>query len=432
MRKFNILFIIFCIWLFLSTTILFADSGVLILLNNGKKYIIPSEELDHIEFFYEQDENKDQNNSSGSHVNTNVTFNYKYHIQTPDNTMDDWFDTQVGTVCLYVFNDKDEFLFQKSVINTVGDTGNNSIAFTEDELKPGQTYKLGAFCLGDKLGYDHSILSPGYRLLNDLVPLSSKLEDLILKLVSDKNESGYNIVDYKAYFSENDSKLDTLWTTRSGNIISVTIPQVHSSTASTEDILLNIDIPLMKITNSIKINLVSDNFNTGTHVDDYEFVIDFPKGNDLIGLYGDLNPSQSILYRPLRKAVRSYNSKTYSSLYDSEKENGGFHNSGGNINAEAPQMSISADFGLSRLMADDKSYLKIINKTSGQVIFILDNLSDWLADYFNSPYSNQEFLDREYDFSIDIQIDEQDNWIMLQAGCSGLGWGKRLYNYVLQ
>lgn len=434
MKKIYTIFLIFSVFIIFFAALTYAESGVIVLLNNGKKYFIPSDNIDHIEFTYERNDNEDQTNSTNFHVNTNINFNYKYHLQNGEAGVDDWFDAQVGTVCLYIFNDKDEYLFQRDIINS-GDADliNKSITFTKDELRPGETYKLGVFALGNKKGYNNSLLSPGYRLLNNMVPFSSKIEDFILKIDSDKDESGNSIVNYKKYFFGNDSKLDTLWTTQSENIISVTIPQLSSSPGlPEEEITLNIDLPLMRITNSIKINLISDTFDKETDVEDYEFVMEFPQGNDLIGLAGNLTPNGGVVYYPLRKAIKTYTPKSSMGIYDSEKENGGFFKYEENLDTDAGRYSLSSDFGLSRLMSNDKSVLKIIKKSSGQIICMLEDFSARLADYFNTSFTSQEFLDREYDFSIDLQIDNQENLVMMQAGCEGLGWGKRVYYYDIQ
>lgn len=427
MGKKYIIFLGSLLFIICFVSILYAESGVVLFLNNGKKYFIPSKDIDHIEFVSEKNANDNQNNSSNFHIFTNVNFNYNYHINDPDSGIKDWFDTQVGTVCLYVFNDQDEFLFQRDLINIGGENSTNrAILFTENDFKPGETYKLGAFGLGNKKGYENSLLSPGYRLINSMIPLSSKIEDLILKIDSDKDEFGNNVVNYKDYFSANESKLDTLWITQPGDLISVTIPQLNSSSDLTEDISLNINIPLMRITNSIKINLFSDSFNKDTNVEHYEFVIDFPNGNDLIGLYGDLTPNADITYYPIRKAIKANTLKAPHSIYDSEKENGGFFKYEENLDIDAGSYSLSAEFSLSRLMSNDKSVLKIINKSSGQEVVVLENLSYWLSYYFETSFNNQEFLDREYDFSIDLRMDSQDHILMFQVGCAGLGWGYRM------
>ncbi|MCH5236151.1 MAG: FimB/Mfa2 family fimbrial subunit, partial [Muribaculaceae bacterium] len=98
--------------------------------------------------------------------------------------------------------------------------------------------------------------------------------------------------------------------------------------------------------------------------------------------------------------------------------------------------AIQATFGVSRLQTTDDSSLQIRDGQTGDLLLQIggegdQSFSQWLADYFNYTYGDQEFLDREYNFGIDIKMSDDNAWEWYQIGCSILGWGKRVYNYTL-
>ena len=386
-----------------------------------------------------------------NHLYTIVNFQYKYHMSNEYmSTEDDWFGDHAGSAYLYVFDEDGYYLFtkQKNKAFMSRRDIDFSISLDETELEPGKKYILAAMAQGNHAGYEASLATPGFTLLKEMVPHVSKIEDFRVKLDRDGDgyydfgvtTDDYGVFNYKEDYKNNNLKLDTLWCTRPGYIEHLTLPYreyVPSATPLPND-TVNVTMQVMRVTNSIKVNLVCDAFGSDTDVDDYKFLIDFPKGNGTLGFTGDLDyqSSQELMYFTLRKKMAQYQEKKPGAQYDAEPvEDDNSSNKEENAETKsaktrAAKYCVNAEFGVSRLQTADESFLQIINVQTGRTIAKLENMSDWLADYFDHRYDDQEFLDREYDYTIDVHIDDDGNMVSLQIGCSILGWGKRV-QYVI-
>ena len=78
---------------------------------------------------------------------------------------------------------------------------------------------------------------------------------------------------------------------------------------------------------------------------------------------------------------------------------------------------------------DKNAILTITNKTTGEEVACIINLADCLAQgrgaFEARHYSEQEFLDREYDYKLDFFL-QGNKWKYAMLSISILDWSKRI------
>lgn len=408
-------------------------------------------------------------------VLTNVNFVYDYNMKYTD-----LFTQHVGSVYLYVFDSKGTYLYRRTRHRAdMGSVINFTIPFDTTEIKPGHTYQMVAVAQGNHADFLTSE-TPGFTLQTQMIPGVSKIDDYILKL--DRDDDGtydFGIVDYRDSYGNNTSMIDTLWTTKPDEVQLVRIPELvyTPSVEKQPDHIVDVTIPMMRITNSVKINLVSNGFNYATNPDDYTMLVHFPNGNGTIDFTGTVYPAQELYYRTLRKTLTTY--IPGDQRYDPVTSPGPDGQNVPNVSTRADaQYAIQADFGVSRLQMNDESALQIRDAATGGMIAEIPNFSKFLAnafDYYGDD--GQEFLDREYNFEISIAVgelppsspggdtpggdtpggdepggdnpggdnpgpdkpkpdpgidDPQNNWDWIDIYISTLAWYVRIHNYTLK
>lgn len=389
------------------------------------------------------------------HVYTVVDFEYTYNMKN-----EDWFSTHAGSVYLYVFDDNDTYLFRKSKTKLSMEPNNVdfSMVLDETELEPGNKYKLVAIAIGNHAGYTASLETPGFQVPEEyaMEPGVSKLQNYRLKLDRDGDgiydfgvvTDDYGVFNFKDAYKENRLKLDTLWSTKPNSVQLLDLPYISFTPQvdTIPDVYVNVTIPMMRITNSIKLNLLNSTFDANTDPNGYNVIIDFPNGNGTIGFTGSTeNSTQELMYMSIRKSMKQYQPKSNHAQYESDSNYDSNTDSDSGDDAEndneeagvetktradnGPTYALNAEFGISRMQILDGSFLEITNAETGNVICRLDEFSTWLADYFSDEHNfgDQEYLDREYDFTIDIKLNDTGDGIeWYQIGCSILGWGRRV------
>lgn len=365
-----------------------------------------------------------------------VNFVYDYNM-----FREDLFNDHAGTAHLYVFDKDSVFLFDRALSRNDMPTGvvDFTMTFDTTEIKPGKQYYMVAMAQGNHSGYEWStIVTPGFQipLEHQMVPGVSKIRDY--RIVLDRDSDSYadiGIVNYKDAYGDNREMLDTLWSTKPNMIQDVKIPYIayKPQVEDYETLWYDVTIPMMRITNAITVNLVHDSFSPETDVNKYNVLIDFPKGNGTISFTGETLPNRELFYRSLRKEMSVYNQKSNGAQYDagsnpppSDTEQTKSVGTRADL-----QYAIRSTFGVSRLQTTDGSSLQVRDAATGKILVQIDDFANWLADYFENAYDNQEFLDREYNFTVDIHMDDNYMWDWYQIGCSILGWGKRVYNYTI-
>ncbi|MCH5231344.1 MAG: FimB/Mfa2 family fimbrial subunit [Muribaculaceae bacterium] len=369
-------------------------------------------------------------------VYTIVNFKYDYNMRYTD-----LFQDHVGSVYLYVFDSEGVYLYRREKTKVGMEDIKNpdfSIMFDDSEIKPGHTYQFVAIAQGNHAGYDASLETPGFQIPEDqpMIPGVSHIEDYRIKL--DRDDDGnydFGIVNYKDAYGNNTQQMDTIWSTKPDEVQIARIPTIEYvlSTEKIPDTYVEVLIPMMRITNAIRVNLIHDSFTEDFDVDAYIMLIDFPNGNGTIDFTGTTYPVQELFYRSLRKQMVPYQAKQNGAQYEADPAipETSMNNSG-IIGTRATTYAVQADFGVSRMQTTDGSSLQIRNARDNSIIVQIDDFAAWLADYFNNYFDDpQELLDREYNFTVDIHLDDngQNDWI--QVGCAILGWGKRIYYYDL-
>lgn len=356
---------------------------------------------------------------------TKVNFVYDYNMQKEDLIND-----HVGSVYLYVFDENGLLKRKESKHKTyMRRNPDFSMEFTSDEIEPGKTYEFIAVAQGNWAGYESSLETPGFVLQKEMNENESYVEDFLLKL--DSNDDGYydfGIVNYKDTYGKNKEMMDTLWSTKPDETQIVHIPYItyKPSIEQMPDIVNEVTIPLMRITNSITVNLVSNDFDADSDVDAYNILIDFPNGNGTIDFTGTTYPAQELLYRSLRKNMTKYVYKNNGAQYDA------YDTEETKSRADDDQYAIQAVFGVSRMQTTDGSSLQVRDAETNEIIVKIggdgdESFSQWLANYFDNEFDDQEFLDREYDFTVDIHLTpDNDGVAWYQIGCAILGWGRRI------
>lgn len=335
---------------------------------------------------------------------TTVNFVYDYNMEYRD-----YFNEHVGSVYLYVFDSIGVYQLRRELHRAdMREKVDFSIRFDSTEIKPGQTYQFVAVAQANHEGYVASQETPGFSLKTEMVPGVSKIDDYLLKL--DRNDDGdfdFGVVDYRDAYGNTETMMDTIWTTKPDEVQIVRIPETKyiPSVNKMPDTEVNVTIPMMRITNSVKVNLINQSFNENTSVDDYIILIDFPNGNGTIDFTGATQPAQELYYRALRKYMMKYEP----------------------TRAEGDQYALHSEFGLSRLQVTDGSSLQIRDAKTNEIIARIDDFSDFLAKYFADGFDNpQEFLDREYDFSVDINLDDEGTIYYVDLTLNILGWHVRV------
>lgn len=318
-------------------------------------------------------------------VKTDVDFVYEYNTKAQD-----IFNEHVGAVTLYVFDSKGALVHEEEQVR-----GNRSgnMAVTLD-LEPG-TYTTYAIAQAHPHGYLSSLNGRGAKFRRNTEG-QNPLGTAILNL--DHNNG---LVSHQGVM------LDTLFTTYAAQ--ELVVPEVKDPVegdVQQPDIDVHATIPLMRVTNHLEVTFWQTDFPTQINPDFYDIKIEFPQGNGALDMTGAPIGTQSTRYTaykvtPVTKAV------------------------------EGKQTAcLKAEFGLSRLMVAHNARLIITNKLTGHVTTV-NNLNSLLAKgreaYETFKWSEQEYLDREYEYSIEFGLDdEMPKWV--QINVSILGWAKKVLN----
>lgn len=334
-----------------------------------------------------------------------VTFVYNYNIQRAD-----MFKDQAGGVTLYVFDESDRLVLQRSVANE-GDnaplrTYGYAMNFRTDELPAGR-YRLVA--VAQQKGYEATLLAPGAKFRRTAMPLGSKPQDLEIAL--DRQSLSR---DAQAAVSD-EAPLDTLWVGSTLN------PAEHAETLGEQWVEVDDVRPtyatvyLVRDTKNLNIVLRQLDNPTNLTTDDYEVTVTAANGR--IGHDNALLPDVPLLYTP----YAAWTAESEGAPTEWTTENGTYR-------------TAHYDLSFSRLVdhADrsQNAQLRIYNKKEGRDVLRMD-LTELLAEGRTSQeiyrYSKQEFLDRESDYKLEIVLKGAE-WQYITLSISVLSWSKRIQN----
>lgn len=193
--------------------------------------------------------------------------------------------------------------------------------------------------------------------------------------------------------------LDTLWQGLSNELVEVKDLQVTRHT-----------IGLVRDTKQLTISLHQTDEPANINADDFSYQITNANGD--ISYDNSLLPDEELTYTP---------------YYTWTTE---FKDTEGNVKERTAHAALM----FSRLIwhpaeeNDKNAILTITNKTTGEEVARI-NLADFLAQgrgaFEARHYSEQEFLDREYDYKLDFFL-QGNQWKYVQLSISILDWSKRI------
>lgn len=345
---------------------------------------------------------------SGCPTGLYVNFVYDYNIQRAD-----IFKDHVGGLMLYVFDESDRIVAQRTVSGSELSKYGYYIHFTEGELAPNHLYRLIAVAMQND--WTTASVTTGYK-----------------PTVGDKRQS-FNVslthqpgLPYGAV--SNVAPLDTLWHTlttlkaEAENLPATTRYSLSAegivSTNGTDQVSVirgeptYVTVSLIRDTNHLNISLREIDTPEEVKDEDYEvFIID--ANTDVDYTNNIVVPGDSVIYRPYAQ---------WTTVIEGTE-------------TIATDYSAHYDLMFNRLIynttTNDNAVLCIINKKKGETVAML-NLPYILCTgrmaYEIYAYSPQEYLDREYDYRLELFL-KNGKWAQgafISVCVDVLSWAKRI------
>ena len=341
-----------------------------------------------------------------------VNFVYDYNIQRAD-----MFKDHVGGLTLYVFDESDKLVAQRTVSGSELAMYGYNIHFSEQELAPGHQYRLSAVAL--QKDWEQALATRGakYRKTNLNTGDSRQQIGVSLDRTPSANPKYYDV--------STDAPLDTLWHTQQVMTATAanqpTATRYHQnasgepSTNAIQTVAVERGVPtyatvsLIRDTNHLNISLRELDTPEDVDADNYEvFILD--ANGDVNYQNTVVTPTDSLVYRPYEQWTTTFDA-------------------GGAIGIER---SAHYDLMFNRLMysttTDDNAVLCIRRKTDGKEVAVV-NLPYILCQgrmaYEIYNYQPQEYLDREYDYRLEFFL-RGDRWEYISVCIDVLSWAKRI------
>lgn len=315
-----------------------------------------------------------------------LNFRYDYNLQRVD-----MFSDHVGGIAVYVFDAKGNFVTRQAVSNTTGSAPLRSKDYRMHLDLPAGDYRFVALAMQKDVDETQQGKKAKFLITE---PTNGKQEDLSVTLEHDADGQ----VKHKGM------PLDTLWHGMSTRVITVSDLYAVSDTLS-----------LMRNTKHINVVLREIDNPEGVDVRDYDFAI---TDRNLRLLYDNsVDESETAVYTP------------YATWNTEDRPVGDALQGAGRM--------AHADFMTSRILyhdrAEEDAVLTVTHRESGKEV-IRVNLADMLSRLRNSDelyeYSEQEFLDRGYDYRMTFFL-KGDTWEAVDLEISVLSWSKRIQNIIL-
>ena len=355
-----------------------------------------------------------------------VRFVYDYNTQRAD-----MFKDHVGYVTVYVYDESGNKVAEKSVANTLATMPlaqyGYTMHFTEAALPAGHRYRLQAVAM--QKDWDEALATPGakYRRTNPTNATSLTISlDHEPATTPGAATSGVS----------NAAPLDTLWHTLKVMNLEPTYgysaPAMPKTTKPysvypVEDQMVTLrpgyasyaTISLIRDTKHLNVTLRQLDNPADINADDYEVTI--VDDNALLGADNSLLPGDSLLYTPYAQWTTRFDE-------DGIAVEGDVHPA---TRATVVSRAAHYDVMFNRLMFNDDSEksakLCIRHKQTGKIVGYF-NLPYLLAEgriaWEMYNYSPQEYLDREYDYRLDLFL-KGDQWQYVDIVINVLSWSKR-------
>ena len=337
-----------------------------------------------------------------------VNFVYDYNIQRAD-----MFKDHVGGLTLYVFDESDRIAAQRTVSGNELTKYGYNIHFTEQELAPDHQYRLTAVAMQKDWGQSSALT--GYKST-----ISDNRTSLKVSLAHQRG------VPYGSV--SNAAPLDTLWHTlttlkaEADNLPASTRYHLSKTGAVSSNGIDQVSVirgeptyatvSLIRDTKHLNISLRELDTPENVRDEDYEvFIID--ANTDVDYANNLIVPGDSVVYRPYAQ---------WTTVIEGTR-------------SIAADYSAHYDLMFNRLIynttTNDNAVLCIRHKKSGEVIALL-NLPYILCTgrmaYEIYNYSPQEYLDREYDYRLELFL-KNGRWgpgTFINICVDVLSWAKRI------
>lgn len=336
-----------------------------------------------------------------------VNFVYDYNIQRADQ-----FKDHVRGLTLYVFDESDSLVAQRTVGGDQLSEYGFNIHFTEDEVAPGHSYSFNAVAMQNE--WDKAKSKRGYK-----PEIGRKRNSFKVTLAHEKG---------KPYGSvSNEGPLDTLWntlTTLKAEKRNIPVPTKyrHHEDGTTrsngvESINVSRGEPTYATVSLIRdtkyLNLSLREIDTPEQVDDKDYEVFIIDTNTDFDYKNNPVASDTVVYRPYAQ---------WTTVIEAQ----------GNVAADH---SAHYDLMFNRLIynttVNENAVLCIRNKKTGEYVAML-NLPYILCTgrmaYEIYSYSPQEYLDREYDYRLELFL-KNGRWAQgsfISVCVDALSWARRI------
>lgn len=289
-------------------------------------------------------------------VEYRVKFKYDYNMKYADA-----FAHEVKSVTIYAFDDDGKFVYQQ--------TQQGDILSEEDysmpvEVEPGDYHLISWAGLEGENSFSVPVLSKG----------SSTIDELTCKM----NRINGRAADGSAIINED---LKPLWHGE--------VTKLSFSRAATRQV---VTVPLVKNTNNIRIVL---QHLSGEEVNSDRFEFNITDENGLMNYDNRLLEDETLTYYAWHKS----DGKAELDPQD-------------NTRATTTVGVALAELTVGRLVVDNRPILTITNKETGEKVLSIP-LIDYLVlvkGNYNRNMSDQEYLDRQDEYSMTFFLDENDHW----------------------
>lgn len=341
-----------------------------------------------------------------------ITFSYDYNIQRAD-----MFNDHVGGMSLYVFDKANRLVLQKDTANTplaAPLKDKNFVWHIAQSELPTGPYRIVAMAY--QKSYNETLATPGAKMRQITLHPGDNITQL--NVVLDRNEANHS-AGYALVNNQN-CPLDTLWATR--NVDSESAWVYLQPNQKTQH-----HLSLIRDTKQLNITLRQTSDPADMHDEDYEVQVYDNNGRLLYNNELDAN-DERLLYTPYAQWTTNLGTTTPAQRADNE-----------NTNTGEAQLMRTAHYELmtNRMLlhdaTTDNAHLVITHKATGNKVVDID-LPTLLADgrraYEFYNYSAQEYLDREYQFSLDFFL-SGDKWQYVNVSIAALSWSYRVQNVYL-
>lgn len=308
-------------------------------------------------------------------VEYRIKFKYDYNMKFADA-----FANEVNTVTLYAFDDDGNFVYQRT---EAGDPLKESDYSMKVDIEPGDYHLVAWAGLDDK---------------SFAIPLMTLDRSTIDELTVKTNREAATRASDGSYIVTGDNhKLSALW-----HAESTKVALTRSGGGQSQVITLS----LTKNTNNIRI-ILQQSGSKAINVDDFEFSI--TDDNGWMDSHNNLLEDDMLKYLPFYHT---------SGVVEEESST--------RADSEEPVISVAvAQITTARLMADKKAILRITNKETGQAVLAIPLIEYLLLTKSQEHViDDQEYLDRQDEYSMTFFLDENSTWMKTTIIING--WTIRL------